>query len=435
VANFALHVAMPADVEESSGTEHFYWAAESQGSFISKVGAVQLDPNLGALGPVAELNVDAVRLALAICAADRCVKRQFGGSNWNSRDFNVQVAVSSATQWAAVTPELEDLVGFLTGDRWSFSFVEEAVAPGSVAMHTSKFKRVVLLSGGADSVVGAMDTRTELAPSDPYALVSHFSQTSIAPGQKTLAETLERLIQGSLQEQFRIHLNRKSKRPDGTPYSNEPSSRSRSLLFLTLGLAVASVDGVPLWIPENGFASLNPPLGRDRLGSLSTRTTHPAFLGGLRDVLGAVGAHNELHNPFASLTKGQMFAHVRDSLGTAEASKLLSLTNSCAHTGHPGPRSSSSVACGVCFGCVMRRASFVAAGLDDQSTYADPAASAEMKAWIDNKSVLPSVRSFVARGVRTKDLLAMSLPESYSLDDAAELCARGVDELARYLDA
>ena len=53
---------------------------------------------------------------------------------------------------------------------------------------------------------------------------------------------------------------------------------TRSFLFLAFGLAIASMEELPLWIPENGFASLNLPLTADQRGSLSTRTTHPLFL-------------------------------------------------------------------------------------------------------------------------------------------------------------
>jgi hypothetical protein len=239
---------------------------------------------------------------------------------------------------------------------------------------------------------------------------------------------------GGQQQHFQIHLNRKGKRLDGSRYDREPSSRSRSILFIALGLAVASIDSVQLWIPENGFASLNPPLGYNRLGSLSTKTTHPAFLQGLQDVLARVGAHSDLHNPFTTKTKGEMFQLAIEAIGQQQASELFGLTNSCAHTGHPGHRPSAATPCGVCFGCVVRRAALKAANLPDLATYADPASSAKLKKWLEDETIVPAIRSFISRGVRTRDLLAMSLPTSYSLEDAANLCDRGVKELAGYVN-
>jgi hypothetical protein len=75
-----------------------------------------------------------------------------------------------------------------------------------------------------------------------------------------------------------IHFSRHTTQFDGTVFRDETSTRTRSFLFLAFGLAIASIEGSSLWIPENGFASLNLPLTADQRGSLSTRTTHPLFL-------------------------------------------------------------------------------------------------------------------------------------------------------------
>lgn len=118
----------------------------------------------------------------------------------------------------------------------------------------------------------------------------------------------------------------------GHRFKNENTTRTRSFLFLALGLALASVDEVELGTPENGFASLNPPLGPDQLGSLSTRTTHPWFLTELSGLVSAAGAWGTLSNPFAAQTKGEMFRWLADQVGDGPASDLLSATNSCAFT-------------------------------------------------------------------------------------------------------
>ncbi len=215
----------------------------------------------------------------------------------------------------------------------------------------------------------------------------------------------------------------------GWRVADEQSTRSRSLLFLALGLAVASVHQVPLWIPENGFASLNPPLGMERLGSLSTRTTHPAFLGDLSSLLNSVGAHGEITNPFSGNTKGEMFRRVADLIGTSAATGFLSTTNSCSHTGQRAFKVSSSTPCGVCFGCVVRRAAFAAAEIPDETQYIDAAGNTKLQAWLDKNSIEEAVRRFVARGVKSRDVIALSLPSSYSAADALDLCQRGSREL------
>ena len=66
------------------------------------------------------MNVDLVRIALAVLAADRSILREGRGSGWNVRDFELTVEVGSPDAWTAKTDELSTLVGFLTGDHWTF---------------------------------------------------------------------------------------------------------------------------------------------------------------------------------------------------------------------------------------------------------------------------------------------------------------------------
>jgi hypothetical protein len=286
------------------------------------------------------------------------------------------------------------------------------------------------LSGGADSAVGALLSRSQLDDDESQILVSHFSANTLPPIQRRIAEASASLLPGPEQRHLQFHLSRRSQRIDGTEFLTENSSRSRSLLFLALGLAVAAVYGVELWIPENGFASLNPPLGPERLGSVSTRTTHPAFFAGLQDILGRIGAHHDLVNPFAGSTKGEMYSRAAELVGASAAGTYLSDTHSCAHTGQRAFGISPSESCGVCFGCVVRRAAFSASGLSDATSYIDAGSNDKLAAWLADKSVVPAMRSFVKRGVREKDLTGLSLPTSYSLAEARALCERGIAELA-----
>jgi 7-cyano-7-deazaguanine synthase in queuosine biosynthesis len=423
---FTLRLNAPAVISAEEAKTSFYWLADGSSSFTTGLG-----PNLGILGPVPDLSVDLVRVAVAVYAADRSTYRATADSNWTQRNIRLEIPVSDAARWQAVAVDLASVVGFLTGDSWTLQFNEEPAPVETVGEKPeTSSKRVVLLSGGADSAVGALLSRSQLAPDERHILLSHFSASFFAPIQRAIAEAAEQLLPGLTQQHIQIHLSRKRKRMDGTDFPTEQSSRSRSLLFLALGLAVASVDAVPLWIPENGFAALNPPLGPERRGSLSTRTTHPTFLTGLADVLSNVGAHGLIENPFASITKGKMFKSAADLVGGDKASSFLSATNSCAHTGQRSFGISPTQGCGVCFGCVIRRASFTASGVHDATAYIVPGTNSKLQAWLGDKSVEPAVRNFVTRGVRQRDLMAMSLPNSYPLSDALDLCQRGINELA-----
>lgn len=424
--HFTLRLAIPDDVSPEQAASSFYWLTDQRSSFTPGIG-----PSLGALGDVPPLNVDFARIALTVFAADRSATRERGGSNWNQREFELEIPVSDASVWTAAADEMASVIGFLSGDRWSLTFTEAQAPIEAVLLPNLETppKRVVLLSGGADSAAGGLYSRSLLAEGEQHILLSHFSNTMLAPIQQHVAVEIERLIPGPTQQHVVAHLGRREKRIDGSSYPTEPTSRSRSLLFLALGLAVASIYQVPLWIPENGFASINPPLGPERLGSLSTRTTHPAFLEGLSSVLAKAGAHGQIENPFRTATKGEMFQRVVDLVGAAEASRFLSATHSCGLTGQRAHHISPEVPCGVCFGCVLRRASFAASGVTDTTTYFAPSSDATVQRWLDGKSVEQQVRNFVRRGVKARDLVTLGLPQSYPLREALDLCGRGIKEL------
>ncbi|MBF6271628.1 hypothetical protein [Nocardia farcinica] len=409
--------------------EVFLWNETATSTFQGP-----LKPSLSQLGQVQPLNSDFVRIALAVLAADRSVLRARGGSEWNRRQFDLTVAVDHPDVWVGQAIRLAQVVGFLTGDTWSFTFDQAAPlpthTPASALENTS---RVVLLSGGADSATGALMSRHNLSEGEGHILISQFSQHAIAGVQEALAAQIERLVPGRGQTHHRIQLTRKSERFDGTRFKDERSTRSRSILFLALGLAAASVTDTPLWIPENGFASLNPPLGPERRGSLSTKTTHPKFLNDLRQLLTDIGAHGDIVNPYERMTKGEMFRDLADTFGDDAASTYLSKTNSCSHADGRFAGISPGSSCGVCFGCLVRRASFHAAGLVDRTTYLSDDKTGKSADYVKGKSIEVAMRDFVSAGVSNAMIMAMDLPDGYSARDAHALCVRGVAELAEFL--
>ena len=139
--------------------------------------------------------------------------------------------------------------------------------------------------------------------------------------------------------------------------------RGRSFNFLALGAvaadAVASLNNlteVPLYIPENGFIALNAPLTSRRVGSHSTRTAHPFYLSCMQEIFDAVGIKAKIQNPFRDQTKGEMLQAA--ALSPREKT-LATSTVSC------GKWKRKSQQCGRCVPCLIRRAAFHAAGIDD----------------------------------------------------------------------
>ena len=408
----------------------FYWPAVGPSSFF-----VPFGPRLSAIGLVPATNIDLVRLALLVFAADRSAIRKIGTTNWSTRDFALTIPVSDAQLWNALANDLGKLLAFLTGDNWILTF-KNARPPreqGVMEADLGDPTRAVLMSGGADSALGVLESRRQLDEHESHVLVSHVGLTVLAPIQRGIADKASEITPGPGQSVQQIRLVRRQQQVDGSRFKNEPSTRSRSLLFLALGLAHASIHRIPLWIPENGFATLNPPLAPHRRGTLSTRTTHPTFLAGLSRILEGVGAHTKIVNPFARMTKGEMFRAAANRFGEDEISDFLSATHSCGLTGQRSKGIPTTTQCGVCFGCVVRRASFVSAGLKDRTAYADASRSQDLANWLDRNSVLSDMRRFVRKGVTIQDLVSMSLPVDYSLKDARSLCQRGVEELREFV--
>lgn len=204
---------------------------------------------------------------------------------------------------------------------------------------------------------------------------------------------------------------------------------------MTLGLAVASARGsIPLWIAENGFASLNPPLASERRGALSTRTTHPDFFGRLRRIMQAVGAHVDFTNPYGGATKGEMFSLVAGIIGREDASTLLSKSHSCSHVRWAIPfHRAPDTQCGVCFGCLVRRGAFIASGLEDRTTYLVTDLNERERGEFLTSTVraeIEAMRYAVSREFGPADILALNLPNGHDLVGALDLVRRGFRELA-----
>jgi hypothetical protein len=394
----------------------FWWADHPSASFRTNltVGLTEFPRGRRA-------NRDFLRLAVLVFLVDRTRRRP---RRW-ARELRLHVPVERVKPWADVAPELERTLGFLTGDRWQLQFHRASrpdaspdVAPCPPAAE------YMLLSGGADSLSGA------LLLADPHTtcFVSHS-----AMGQSAVVAVLAQLWDAKPMH-FVRYVRRRSKTPAGKSFGDERTSRSRSLLFFAMGLLAASARRSRLLVPENGFASLNPPMAPERSGSLSTRTTHPWYLFELRRILAQVGAHAELTNPFQDNTKGELFAEVARRYGADSASKLLSGSYSCSNGTVKFHAPQGVRHCGICYGCLIRRAAFAASGVEDRTAYlarvTDPVGS--VNDWLTPKTRqdVTVAEYAVARGsIDPADIIATGLPPTSDVDAAIALAQRGLDEL------
>ena len=91
-----------------------------------------------------------------------------------------------------------------------------------------------------------------------------------------------------------------------SPSGGEVTFRSRSIIFIGLGIYTASLAGknIDMIIPENGNIALNVQLTPSRRGSCSTRTAHPFLLTSIDQVLDNIGFENRITNFLGLKTKG-----------------------------------------------------------------------------------------------------------------------------------
>jgi 7-cyano-7-deazaguanine synthase in queuosine biosynthesis len=312
---------------------------------------------------------DFLILAIAVFTADTRFWRGEGDDGW-TRQISLSVPVADADAWNKSASRFEAALRFLTGDLWTLIFRKSSVGRifcDSVVAPTAHEKaKVALFSGGLDSLIGALDAIRE---DGPLYLVGHFADGSTSVPQTTAFKHVEAIAAAyitPLLVQVRIA-------PPGKLFGhkNDNRQRSRSFLFIALGTLVANSLGISeLRLPENGLISLNVPLNELRLGSNSTRTTHPHFLALLQEALASVGTNLTLHNPYQFKTKGEMLAECCSQDGLLEAAAQ---TMSCSHptstrwSKHGAPALEH---CGRCTPCLIRRGAFAHAFGKDPTKYA-----------------------------------------------------------------
>jgi len=383
---------------------------------------------------------DLLVAAISAYAADAGIPRRYAYDRW-TRDFILHLPVSQPARWQQARPALERLLSFLTGDHWIIQVRPLAVSTAAglrVPVQKSMWanlppraERVCLYSGGLDSFIGALD---QLAQGRRVVLVGHHGsgQGSTSIAQRRAIAALRQRYDANVAPYYRFWVSP----PKIALGVSEITTRGRSLLFLALGAAVAdAVQATQLIVPENGFISLNVPLTPSRIGSFSTRSTHPYLMQRFREVLQALGMGIELVLPYRFQTKGEMLRGCSDQM-TLRAN--IAETMSCAHPGS-GRFSGTKVAyqhCGYCLPCLTRRAAISSFMTDpteyrveDLRTPLSPTRRSDLRAC---KLALDRYRM---QPPRLKDIL-LAGPLHGSEDDLQaylDLYRRGLAELERFL--
>lgn len=360
---------------------------------------------------------DFASLALAAVVADTTAHRSSSPDGW-TRELELNVAVSDPDLWVRVTQPLTGALNFLTTDRWSLHFTGGAKHPSTPAkVNRPDVDAVTLLSGGLDSLIGAID----LTGGGKSLLAVSQTVRGDRSTQAKFAKSIDGVEHLALNHNAITH-----------QHGKETSQRARSLAFIAFGILAASStarydagEDVTLYLCENGFIAINPPLTPARLGSLSTRTAHPQFLGSIQEVLENVGLDIVIENPYRKHTKGEM---LRDCSDQTLLSSLAGESTSCGRFQRFGYRH-----CGRCVPCQVRRAAFLKWGAVDSTEYVYRdlgRRDGDHAAFDDVRSVAMAKASVDADGIHRWLGPSLSSPHIEDREAIQAMLGRGVDELA-----
>jgi 7-cyano-7-deazaguanine synthase in queuosine biosynthesis len=391
--------------------------------------------SLGSADPTA---LDLLVIASACYVVDKAWARKSASDAW-TRDLSVSFPVSDPKRWEKVADRLNTALTFLSGDVWRTSFRQSPcklfVAPktrrkkASTPSEPDTFETVALFSGGLDSLIGTIDFLKE-NPTSRLMLIGHYD----APGPKSQQKDVYQQMSACFPGRTKLVQVRVAQRP---AKNIESSLRSRSIVFLGLGIYAASEIGrtVPLLAPENGMIALNLPLTPSRSGSCSTRTMHPFYLNTFRSVLKDLELKNEFINPLALKTKGECVIQCGDlNLLTSLASRTVS----CSHASRRQDwKRKGATNCGYCVPCLFRRASLHATKLDSGKQYGIDVCSDELTINSDRTSaddlraVANGLRHFTTNATIRKAIMSVARVEP--LDGYMNLVHRGLNELRSWI--
>ena len=382
--------------------------------------------------------IDLITIASAVTAAETFERRGDAADAW-SRLMHLHIPVTDANLWNMLSDRLSSILHFLTGDQWKFTFTKTSLQmPKPIVSSKSKAKlnslkglnSVCLFSGGLDSAVGAIDILNGKSKYKPL-LLSHAYR-----GDGVKQENIKKLLKSKYSElSYSISPSLMSRLKGKT----DVTMRGRSFNFLAmavLGISAlrnANCDNSisTIIVPENGYISINPPLTRRRIGSHSTRTTHPYFLNHLEELLRDAGFNIKFINPYQFKTKGEMLAECVDQSAIAKA---VPLSVSCSHWHRKHKQ------CGHCVPCLIRRSSIHHAGFSKDASYVSQKIKLVHKEK-DARDDLHAVQTAIIRLEQTEDYKGWirqsgSLPEDQVTREKLEsTIKRGLKEVETFLKA
>ncbi|MBL8822284.1 MAG: 7-cyano-7-deazaguanine synthase [Planctomycetia bacterium] len=311
---------------------------------------------------------DLLEIATFVYVADSATERS---GKWQAdesqepweRDLRFVIPVRDLDFWTKTTVSdlLSETLSFLSNDEYNFDFrpmpsrIAQQEYFDSIDDHNwplNDVDRVILFSGGLDSLAGAVQTAGE---GKNLLLVSHRPVTTQGSRQRELFTQLKAAFPQVKMVHIPVEINKNQN------LKGDYFQRTRSFLFSALGAVVASTVGAGgIRFFENGVVSLNLPVAGETIGARASRTTHPISLHLFSKLFELVlGRQVAVDNPFIHLTKGE----VLDKIVQCGRQHLISYTCSCAHQGYGQTR--LSLHCGTCSQCIDRRFAILSRKLNE----------------------------------------------------------------------
>ena len=432
-------VAIPSGEDEVATPLQFVQATKRLdhgiGNALDELAAMGVYPS--------EIGVDLLVLAAHIHAADTRISRDTESQdNW-TREIRLVVPVSDVDRWRGSANLLRRMLNFLTGDRWTFDFrvrpqgFERFVASQPLVFAKPPFDGLSLFSGGLDSLIGVIDA---LEQGRNPLFISHAGEGATSAAQEVLFRRLETQYPKRPFRRLRMWMNFPKELVKDVPSEN--SMRGRSFLFFATGTFAGSGLGrsSQLLAPENGLIALNVPLDQLRLGSLSTRTTHPFYIARWNELLRHLEMPVTIENPYWNKTKGEMASMCSNQ---ALLKRLVPESLSCASPTKGRWKGHGTEHCGFCLPCLIRRAALNSGlGERDPTKYTLADLSAEPLTSTEAEGL--QVRSFqvaICRLIGRPGLASVLIHKSGPLTDEsadrqvelADVYLRGISEVGQLL--
>lgn len=315
-----------------------------------------------------ELGFDIITLATMVYLADTRIARLIHGQDSWTREIAIQLPVSNVDLWNKQIRNVKRMLRFLTGDLWEIEFVKRSWSFESDEKSeekTASYSRASLFSGGMDSLISTINLMEQ---EENTLLFGHAGEGLTKKAQNNILDVLNVKYPETKHTLIDLWMIFPDNYIPGG--GNDSNTRSRSFLFI--GFAIFSITGTKnikeLMIPENGLIALNVPLEITRVGSFSTRTTHPFYLSLWNNLLKNLGLELSVGNPYWNKTKGEM---ADECLNKDVLFEAMRLSFSCSSPGKARWKGLSPQHCGYCVPCLIRRAAMHKAFGRDSTVYTE----------------------------------------------------------------